>query len=92
MSLGELSQKINRDKSTTTALIKKLEKEGFIQIKKDETDSRKKLVTLSEMGKKYTQITSTLSKKLLDACWPGFTQEEKKQLVELLNKLSLNLS
>ncbi len=89
---GELSQKINRDKSTTTALIKKLEKEGFVQLKKDEADSRKKLITLTDQGKKYTRATSELSQKLLQACWIDFDEEQKKQLVELLNKLSSNLA
>ena len=30
MTMGELSEKINRDKSTTTVLVRKLESEGFI--------------------------------------------------------------
>ena len=30
MTMGDLAEKINRDKSTTTVLVRKLEKDGFI--------------------------------------------------------------
>ena len=44
MSLGELSKSINRDKSTTTVLVRKLEGSGLVELKKDEKDSRKKIL------------------------------------------------
>lgn len=91
MSLGELTEKINRDKSTTTALVKKLEKEGFVNISKDKNDSRKKNSSLTEKGKNYNESTSAVSRRLLETAWNGFSESEKKQLVELLNKLSENL-
>ena len=37
MSLGELSKSINRDKSTTTVLVRKLEGSGLVELKKDDT-------------------------------------------------------
>lgn len=92
MNLGELALKINRDKSTTTSLVKKLENEGFIEVKKDESDARKKIIRLTANGKSYNEKTTALSAHLLSTCYKGFSLDEKKQLVELLNKLSKNLS
>lgn len=91
LSLSELSKKINRDKSTTTALVKKLESQGFVELKKDKTDSRKKNVCLTQTGSQYTSKTTALSSELINASWKNFSNEEKQMLVTLLNKLSENL-
>lgn len=91
MLMGELSSAINRDKSTTTVLVKKLEKLGFVKTQKSEEDSRKKIITLTEKGKKYNETTAELSKELLTKAFSGFSDEEKNSLFSLLCKLSENL-
>lgn len=91
LSVGELSQKINRDKSTTTALIKKLEQAGLVEQKKDPSDSRKKQICLTAQGKQYTKKTDLLSARLITQSWQNFTAPEKQQLVTLLTRLSKNL-
>lgn len=91
MLMGELSSAINRDKSTTTALVKKLEKLGFVKTEKSAEDSRKKIITLTEKGKKYNETTSELSKNLLAKAFNEFSDEEKNSLLSLLCKLSENL-
>lgn len=88
---GELAKKINRDKSTATALVHKLEREGFVEIKKNSNDCRKKIITLTEKGKNYTEATDALSQKLLSTSWKNFSDEEKSLLLALLSKLSSNL-
>lgn len=91
LSLSELSQKINRDKSTTTALVKKLEQSGLVEQKKDPDDSRKKQIQLTPKGSQYNEKTNDLSNELMKNSWKNFTVQEKTQLVSLLNKLSANL-
>lgn len=91
LSLSELSQKINRDKSTTTALVKKLEQSGLVEQKKDPHDSRKKQIQLTQKGSQYNEKTNDLSNELMQNSWKNFTVQEKTQLVSLLNKLSANL-
>jgi len=91
LSLSELSQKINRDKSTTTVLVKKLEQSGLVEQKKDPNDSRKKQIQLTPKGSQYNEKTNDLSNELMQNSWKNFTVQEKTQLVSLLNKLSANL-
>ena len=91
MSLGELSEKINRDKSTTTILVRKLEKTGYVKVRKDTDDSRRKIISLTSEGEKFNQITRELSDDLLKKTWDGFNETEKNSLVLLLNRLSDNL-
>ena len=91
MSLGELSKSINRDKSTTTVLVRKLEVSGLVELKKDEKDGRKKIITLTRKGTKYTRAMEEISRQLLLTSWKDFTPEEQTQLLGYLTKLSENL-
>ena len=91
MTLGELTAEINRDKSTTTALVKKLEELGLVQTRRCPLDSRKKYTSLTENGKEYTETTQNLSKELLETAYKGFSEDEKETLLQLLEKLSGNL-
>ncbi|MCR5724995.1 MAG: MarR family transcriptional regulator [Treponema sp.] len=91
LTLGELSEKINRDKSTTTVLVRKLEKSGLIAFEKDEADSRKKYVLLTEKGRLYTDTTARISTELLQTCYKGFEQEEKELLTALLMRFHTNI-
>ena len=90
IKMGQLAQKINRDKSTTTVLVRKLEKEGLIMIESDSSDKRNKFISLSEKGKQYTNITSDLSANLLDTFYKGFSQEEKLLFIGFLSRIENN--
>jgi len=90
LSMSELSRLINRDKSTTTVLVRKLENEGYIKVEPYPEDKRGRYVSLTEEGKKYNSVTAEISKDLLSTFYKGFTEEEKVQFVELLSKIKHN--
>lgn len=92
MNMGELAERIHKDKSTATALIKKLEKEGYIQKEKSDKDSRVTFVSLTEKGNAYAQTASDISHTLIDTCYKGFSEKEKRSLYELLCKVEANFS
>lgn len=91
LTMGEISEQINRDKSTTTVLIKKLLEEGLVQTQNCTKDSRKKYISLTEKGKEYNSLTSSISRELLSVCYKNFTNEEKESLLKLLKKMNENL-
>ena len=91
LSLGELAEKINRDKSTATVLVRKLEKEGFIFMEKDSSDSRKKIIRLSENGMKFNSATENLSRQLISSAFSSFSDNEKEELLSLLYRIYENL-
>ncbi|WP_296028124.1 MarR family winged helix-turn-helix transcriptional regulator [uncultured Treponema sp.] len=91
MSMGEIAKKINRDKSTTTFLIRKLIDEKLVKSMPSSKDNRKKIISLTAEGKKYNNFTSEISNKLLSICYKNFSMEEKETLLNLLEKMSLNL-
>ena len=92
MTMGDLSEKINRDKSTTTVLVRKLESEGFITGEPDPTDKRSRIIFLTEKGKQFNTIAMELSKDLLDTFYKGFTEEEKSTFLGFLLKIKNNFS
>ncbi|MBP5174823.1 MAG: winged helix DNA-binding protein [Treponema sp.] len=87
----EIAEKINRDKSTVTVLIRKLIDEGLVKEEVNAEDSRSKLISLTAKGKKYKSLTSSISSDLLSVCYEGFSDAEKKTLLKLLQKMNKNV-
>ena len=90
MTMGELSEKINRDKSTTTVLVRKLESEGFITGKPDPADKRSRIIYLTAKGKQFNQTAMDLSKDLLETFYRGFSEEEKQTFFQALMRIKDN--
>ena len=92
MTMGELSEKINRDKSTTTVLVRKLESEGFITGKPDPADKRSRIIYLTAKGKQFNQTAMDLSKDLLETFYRGFSEEEKQTFFQSLMRIKDNFT
>ena len=86
LSMGELAQKINRDKSTTTVLIRKLIKENLVE------ECINEQISLTAKGKEYTSITSEISASLLQKFYNGFSDEEKIQFATFLERIKNNFT
>ncbi|MCQ2610663.1 MAG: MarR family transcriptional regulator [Treponema sp.] len=92
MSMNELSKKINRDKSTTTVLVKKLETLGFVTTCVNPADSRSKQVELTQTGRTYNQYTKEISDELKKTFFADLNPQEITQLEFLLEKISSNFN
>ena len=90
MPMGELAEKINRDKSTTTVLVRKLEAEGYITGEADPADKRSRVIYLTEKGKQFNNTAMELSKDLLSTFYKGFDEKEKHLFYESLLKIRDN--
>ena len=90
LQMKELAGIINRDKSTTTVLIRKLEKEGYIKTTASSEDKRIKIVSLTEKGKEYNTSTGKISEELLERFYKGFSDEEKETFTEMLKRIAKN--
>lgn len=90
MTMGELASKINRDKSTTTVLVRKLETEGFISGEPDPADKRSRIIYLTEKGKQFNTTAKELSQELLDTFYKGFSEKEKEDFFNTLLRIKNN--
>lgn len=90
MTMGEIAKKINRDKSTTTVLIRKLKNQGYVDEKQIGSDKRQKIIFLTKKGLQYQKVTSQISKDLLKTFYNGFYDEEKSKFLEFLERIEKN--
>ena len=88
--MKELSAKINRDKSTTTVLVRKLEQDGLVTTTPAPDDRRNKILSLTEKGAEYNTLMKKLSKELLAKFYKGFSDKEIEDFGKFLKKIEEN--
>lgn len=90
LPMKKLSEIINRDKSTVTALVNKLINSGYILKRTHEFDSRSSIISLTEKGsaiqKNFREVSEALRKK----AYHGLSDEEMEILIRLLTKIHDN--
>ncbi|MBP5520079.1 MAG: MarR family transcriptional regulator [Treponema sp.] len=90
--MGDLAEKINRDKSTTTVLVRKLEREGYVKGEADPTDRRSRIIYLTEKGKQFNSLAQELSRDLLSTFFNGFSEDEKNNFYQMLLRIKKNFN
>ncbi|MBS7295345.1 MAG: transcriptional regulator, partial [Treponema sp.] len=58
----------------------------------DLNDKRNKIISLTEKGAEYNQITSQISKELIETFYKDFTDSEKEKLWAFLCRIEKNFS
>lgn len=79
-------------RSTATAILQGMEKNGLIVRRPTEYDTRLKKIILTEKAKQMCDTFESDCAVIDSVILKGFSEEETKQLDEFLNKLAENLS
>jgi DNA-binding MarR family transcriptional regulator len=90
LSMGDIAQKIDRDKSTVTALVKKLVELGYVEASTSPSDSRMTIVRLTQRGLSLEKDFNEISVLLQDRIYQGFTALEQEILARLLMRIKGN--
>lgn len=90
MTMGELSERIDRDRSTVTTLVRKLAEHGYVTRTQDPSDARIVHIGLSPSGRALENDFRAISRKLISTTYGGFSQEETEELASLLGRISEN--
>jgi MarR family transcriptional regulator, organic hydroperoxide resistance regulator len=90
-TMSEIAQKIDRDKSTVTALIKKLINHGYVETTVDTRDSRVTVVSLTEKGRQLKPDFEAISQIVLDRAYGDCSPKEKEVIVRGLERLLRNM-
>lgn len=85
-SLKELEHDIGSAQSTTWGIAKRLEEKGFVDLIEDPTDSRARIVQLTDSGRRVCEGTRSSVLSLEDHLRANFSDEERKQYVEYLER------
>lgn len=79
-----LSEKIRRDKSTVTVLVRKLETLGYVRREPDSGDKRVSIIHLTEKGFKFRMVFEQISNELIEKVWGDTPLKERRKLAEEL--------
>lgn len=90
LTMKEISNKIGKDKSTVTALVNKLISLGYIQKEKSISDKRVTYIKLTQNARNIEDSFNHISSQVRQTAYNNFTEEEKKEFLRLLKKLSTN--
>lgn len=90
VTMQELSEKIHRDPSTITALVKKLVLGGYVQTQKSVTDKRRTEVSLTPKGKSLRSTFEMISATLVSTQMKGVDAEAFAITCATLNQIRAN--
>ena len=86
-----ICERVNRDKSTMTVLVRKLEALDYIRREPDENDNRSTIIHLTEKGTAFRSIFERISAELCEKIWGDTPESEKevlsRQLAEMARRL-----
>ncbi len=84
---SQLAEKTFTDRSTTTGLVDRLERDGWVERRPGPEDRRTLRIFLSAKAKKHKNGLKAIFKKINGSFIKRFTDEEWRQLRYLLGKL-----
>lgn len=92
LTMSELADKIGKDPSTITTLVKKLNDFGYTQMIKDEEDKRVNRVSLTSKGKELEEAFIIISEEIHNKQYNNISDYEKEIFRQVLNKMIDNFS
>ena len=90
MNQSQIAELQHKDRAAIKRLIDHLEKNKLVT-RKSGKDSRSHIIALTQEGRKIVQIFTEASKETVKEALSCFTEEEAKNLNQLLNKLLNNI-
>lgn len=90
LTMKDLAKKINKDKSTVTALVNKLLNFGYIERIRDIEDSRIIYSTLTEKGENLKADFKEISDKLIERVYKDISKNEQEVDINILTKIHNN--
>lgn len=88
LTMRELAERIQKDKSTITALVNKLVKLGYVEKYKDSSDSRINIVRLTPMAHERRECFIEVSNIITEKISRHVTEEEIEKTLEVLKKIN----
>lgn len=87
LTMADISKRIQKDKSTVTALVDKLVRLEYVTKERDREDTRVVYVALTYKGNELKPIFESISKEMLDVFYLNISEKEKEDLLHILKKI-----
>ena len=88
MTEGELGKKIHLDSGTLAPLLKRLEKQGYVNRERPDSNERKLFVSLTDVGKSLEEIAVKIPQAMRGCI--ALSEEEMVELKRLLDISRMN--
>lgn len=92
LTMKEISERINRSKSTVTQLVDKLLKSGYVIKEANPEDKRFSYIVLTEKGLSIKKDFKEISDSVIRMFCQDFTEEETQILLSLLDRVINNFT
>ncbi|MBT8071726.1 MAG: MarR family transcriptional regulator [Gammaproteobacteria bacterium] len=83
----ELSARLHVVKSNISALLKKLETRGLVKRRTDPDDSRNKLISLTQSGRKLVQKSFTLQNRIVEVMAAELSEDDLENIADVMGKV-----
>ena len=90
-SQKEIAVAMKVSTATIAIALKKLEKNGYINKIMDEEDNRLNIIVITEKGRNAIEMSMQLFEDIDNGMFDGFSNEEKKNFVYMLDRIENNL-
>lgn len=91
VQMTKLTEFIDKDKSTITALVNKLVRLGYVKKRKDTADNRVTWIGLTDRGTALKPDIMEISRALRKRAYENISDREKEILVSLLSKINAGM-
>lgn len=85
-----LTEYVDRDKASVSRNVRYLEGKGYIR--REAINGKKHKIVLTEKGREILPILYEISKKDTDFTLKGFSDNKKREIFKILEKMYLNIS
>jgi MarR family transcriptional regulator, organic hydroperoxide resistance regulator len=92
LATSDLGEKLCQVGGTLTGVLDRMEERGLVQRERDHKDRRICRIWLTEAGKKLHDVLPPLSVGVRDRALEGFSEAEREQFSQLLDRAIANLS
>jgi len=92
MTMGELSQALLVSGGNLTALVRQLERSGYLKMERDPDDRRSWLVTISPSGRKHFRKIAAEHHHWIAGMFGAMSADRTRDLYELLAELKQSLA
>lgn len=91
LTMTDLARRIDRDKSTVTALVDRLVDLGYVEKFKDQGDQRVTWVRATPQGRALIPVFKRMQETYMSTLFNGLSTDEQETLVQLLARVYRNL-
>jgi len=90
ISQCDLARVLSMDKGSVARALDKLERAGFVERRRDDTDRRTNLVYLTDRARDIEDRLFSILASWTNTLAEGFTEEERRQTLALLRRMAEN--